>query len=240
MNRRRPPYTAHSYAGKRHVAGFTIVEMMIATLIFSVILLVITTGVLSFTNGYYKGINASTTQSLTQSASDAVSQAIQFEAGSVNLANEGAAAGYVCIGTKEFAYTLGDQLVVDGGGAQYLLYEFTPGASGCEPISSPATSTPGWSTGRELLGPHTRLAYFKVANTIAGSNLYSVSIRVAYGGGDLLCVPNAASGIKCSAPAPSSPGPALFIDNTLACRADTGSQFCAVSGLQTIVEKRIQ
>lgn len=50
--------------------GFTVVELMIATLVFSVILTVITMGVLSFRNRYYKAVNASTTQNTTRTVID--------------------------------------------------------------------------------------------------------------------------------------------------------------------------
>ena len=43
-------------------SGFTIVELMIATLVFAMVLLVITVGVMSFTRAYYRGINQSNTQ----------------------------------------------------------------------------------------------------------------------------------------------------------------------------------
>jgi len=58
-----------SSRSKRLQSGFTLVELMIATMVFSVILLVITYGVVRFTNSYYKGLNSSTTNSAGTRAS---------------------------------------------------------------------------------------------------------------------------------------------------------------------------
>jgi prepilin-type N-terminal cleavage/methylation domain-containing protein len=64
-------------------SGFTIVELMISTLVFSVILLVVTFGIVHFTNSYYRGINGSTTQDTARTIVDSVTQAIQFSSGTI-------------------------------------------------------------------------------------------------------------------------------------------------------------
>src|SRR4051812_8577751 len=64
-------------------SGFTIIELLIATVIFALVLLVITTGVLQFTRQYYKGVISSHTQSAARAIADDVTRALQFGVGSV-------------------------------------------------------------------------------------------------------------------------------------------------------------
>lgn len=58
--------------------GFTLVELMIATALFSSILLLITFGLLSIGQNYYKGKNSARTQDVARRVIDEISQAIQF------------------------------------------------------------------------------------------------------------------------------------------------------------------
>jgi prepilin-type N-terminal cleavage/methylation domain-containing protein len=58
--------------------GFTIIELLIATVIFSVILLVITGAIVQFGRIYYKGVVQSRTQERTRAITDSVVRNIQF------------------------------------------------------------------------------------------------------------------------------------------------------------------
>src|SRR6185369_9199416 len=104
-NTRRFHYTNTAAARQ---AGFTIVELMIATLVFSLVLIVITVGVLHFTNTYYKGVNNSATQTAAQNAIDTISQSIQFTM-SGSAGTDDAPAGVFCAGSRLFLYTAGKQ-----------------------------------------------------------------------------------------------------------------------------------
>lgn len=64
----------------RNSEGFTLVELMIATSIFSVILLLLTFGLLGIGQNYYKGRNSVRTQDTARRIMDEISQAIQFSA----------------------------------------------------------------------------------------------------------------------------------------------------------------
>src|SRR5262249_25193419 len=66
-------------------AGFTIVELMVATLVFSTILIVITYGVLSFTRAYYNGVTNSTTQDTARNIISTISQAVEFNGSGINV-----------------------------------------------------------------------------------------------------------------------------------------------------------
>lgn len=60
----------------KNTAGFTIVELMIATVVFSVILILITTGIIQIGKAYYKGIIGSRTQETARKITDEVGRSI--------------------------------------------------------------------------------------------------------------------------------------------------------------------
>jgi prepilin-type N-terminal cleavage/methylation domain-containing protein len=195
--------------------GFTIVELLVSSLIFSLILLVVTVGIIQISRVYYKGITESTTQNTARSIVDTVSQAIQFNGGAVSTTLSPAPGTWssFCVGSQQFSYRLGYQLVEgapSGNQTNKALLQ-TP-LAGCS--GNPAAAT----TGRELLGTKMRISKLTVAS--AGTNMYRVSIRIAYGDDDLLDNPTS---------------------TTASCKGATaGSQFCSISELTTTVVKRVQ
>lgn len=196
--------------------GFTIIELMIATLVFSVILTVITMGVMSFTSRYYKGSNASTTQNATQNIIDTISQAIQF--GTATIQPTATTNNYFCAGGYVFTYDKG----VFYTGSQTGLY-MAPMGSVCSSVTS---------GGRQLLGKNMRITNLAVSSLGAGSHLYKVTMSLAFGANDLLCSP--------SQPSSCTGGSMTFWPvSDIRCKTTTGSQFCATSTLTTTVEQRI-
>lgn len=205
--------------------GFTIVELLIATLVFSMVLLVITIGVLSFTKAYYKGITQSNTQNTARSVIENVTQAIQFSGNAVTspIGTNGSSAG-ICIGNQRYSYLPGFELVDGTPGTDqtnHALVLDTPGQ--CNGLNAQdLTKNPA---GTELLSPHMRVAKLSVTQ-VTGTALWKVDVRIVYGDDDLLFSPSG-----------NLAGPRAA-DAT--CRsAFSGSQFCATSELSTVVEKRI-
>lgn len=195
--------------------GFTIIELLISSLIFSLILLVVTIGIIQISRVYYKGITESTTQNTARSIVDTVSQAIQFNGGTVSttLSPGPGTWSSFCVGGQQFSYRLGYQLVEgtpSGNQTNKALLQ-TP-LAGCS--GNPVAAT----NGRELLGTKMRISKLTVSS--AGANMYKVSIRIVYGDDDLLNNPTAANA---------------------SCKGATaGSQFCSISELTTTVVKRVQ
>lgn len=62
---------------KSNQDGFTILELVIATSVFGVMLLLATTGMLEIGRAYYKGITASKTQAITRDIENDISNSIQ-------------------------------------------------------------------------------------------------------------------------------------------------------------------
>lgn len=163
---------------KSNNQGFTIVELLISTLIFSMILLLVTIGIIQITRVYYKGITEARTQNTARAAMDEITQGIQFSGGTVSATQ--ASKSSFCIGDQQYSYALGKQLGTQT--AKALWKTNTPGCSG-----NPAVAT----TGKEFLSDKMRLSNLTV--TPLGANLWKVSLTVAYGDDDLLNNPTSTS-----------------------------------------------
>lgn len=203
--------------------GFTIVEIMIATLVFSVVLVLITTGIIEFTRVYYGGVNQAQTQNVAKRIIENISQAIQFSGESVTDMKPGVGGWQgVCIGSNAYQYRLGQQLVDSGAGGDKVTQAFilTTGLTGC--ADATAGSASSLNGGRELLSPNMRVSNLEV-KSLSGS-LYSVTIEVAFGDDDLLHSMTGSDGAQAT---------------DVACNSSAGSQFCAVSKLSTTVEQRL-
>lgn len=197
--------------------GFTIVELLVATAVFGVILLVVTVAVLQFSRVYYKGVTEANTQDTARTVVDRISQAIQFNGGVVTTTPAGST-GSFCVGNQQYTYILGKQLVDTAPGTNQTYHALVArDLAGCISSSpTPPMNTPSTS-GRELLSPKMRLAKMQISTV--GTNMYKVTVRVVFGDDDLLNNPTAADA---------------------ACKGQAGSQFCAVSEITTTVTKRVE
>lgn len=216
--------------------GFTVIELMIATSVFAVILLVITVGIVEFNKEYYKGVISSSTQNATRQVVDQVSQAVQYNGGYITPLTAGnPMVKAFCVGsTKRFSMVLHHQIVSSSDHA--LVAENVPNcaATAAQDISTSSLSTT--TQAQELLGKGMRLVKFTI-NGASGSDLYTVTVRVAYGDDDLLCSPSLDD---CNSPSTAAAISAESSRDDLTCRIGVGSQFCAVSELSTTVAKRIE
>lgn len=203
--------------------GFTILELLVATIVFSVVLLLVTSGILQIARVYYKGVTEANTQSTARNIIDTVSQAIQFSGGNVTdtVAAPTPNTDYAfCVGDTQFSYRLGWQ-VEDGynpGVSQSWHGLVKNSIAGCTSSTAPQTLTNQAISGRDLIGKHMRLANLTVNNI--GPNQYKVQVRVVYGDDDLLNNPTSTNA---------------------SCKSEhAGTQFCASAELSTIVVKRVE
>ena len=211
--------------------GFTIVELMIATLVFSTVLTLITVGVLYFTNMYYKGANLTNAQRTVRLITDDISQAIQFSNSGVFWGHTADAQpiSVLCIGSRRYSYMPGRIVTSDGNpyvsgdtaGYHGLVADTV--SAGC---ASADTAVSGFeskalsgSQPLELLGNRFRLTDLEV--NPKSNHTYEIKVSVAYGDKDLL-----------------KNGATTGYD--VQCESTTGSQYCATAKLTTIVQKRLQ
>jgi prepilin-type N-terminal cleavage/methylation domain-containing protein len=202
--------------------GFTIIELLISTLVFGVVLLIITTAILQITRVYYKGITEAKTQNVARNVVDSIGQNIQFNGGKITPTPASTTPGSsyaFCVGNQQYSYTLGYQLADNNPTVAQTYHALVVrNLPGCDNSSAAQDMRVADITGRELVGRDMRIAKLEVSSL--SETLYKISVRIVFGDDDLLTNPNDANA-KC-----------------IAQRA--GTQFCASSELTTIVAKRIK
>lgn len=155
---------------KLNTRGFTIIELLIATVTFSVVLLIVTGAIIQFSKIYYRGVATSKTQEVARAIADEVSRAAQFTSESVKSDPTAPnPTGARCIGDKRFSYKLNTVL----SGAEKILIADTSSSSACtvDLALNPATD-------RELMGENMKLLAFDVSET---GGVITTLVTIGYG-----------------------------------------------------------
>lgn len=207
--------------------GFTIVEFMVATTVFSVVLIATTFAITAISRAYQRSINDSRTQAAARNVVDTVAQAVQYSGSDPAMPGSTPAnVSSYCFGNRQFIYTLGRQMGSDAGDTKSA---FLTRVSSCAtPPDIISAAAPSDAT--ELLSNNMRLSNFSVSEV--GGGLYKVSAKVVYGDNDVLCSPAVSN---CATPL--TPLQAQAPD--VLCLAGVSSRFCSVSDLTVTVQKRI-
>lgn len=190
--------------------GFTVIELLISTVVFSLVLLILTGAIIQFNRLYYKGVVDTKTQEATRSITDDITRNIQFSADATNVAqatippDPPSNDGYICAGGYVYKYFT--RQLVESGPALRKYKSDT--------CAAPTTTTePGNPNGTELLGANMFLQNI----TLAGTGPYTLTVQVGYGA---LAEHNAGNG-SC-----------LFA-------VRVGGQFCAYHDLTVSVVRRL-
>ncbi len=199
--------------------GFTVIELMIATSVFATVLVICTVALLQIGRTYYKGITTTRTQETAREIIEEVAQAVQYGSGQPEPLSAGSSLGY-CIGGKRYSYRLdwevSDTPDISQNQSRHALVADELTCSGLPP-QAVAPSPPAAPSGREQINTRMRLGRFDVQPIGPTGNLYKITVRVVSGDNDL-----------------------LTSDHLHCASQRTGGQFCAVSELSTVVEKRVK
>jgi prepilin-type N-terminal cleavage/methylation domain-containing protein len=219
----------------RNSEGFTIIELMIALSILSVILVMSTVIMIRINHIYTKGVTMANLQNTSRNLVSDISSALQFTGDSpacyapgcndpANLSNEARA---YCIGSTRFTYVKDASLGTDGFDGSvtpHVLWKDTMlNSNTCKPLDLTVSGTPTdtltdtTDPGYEMVPEHVRVVRFDINQTAPDSGIFNVTLWTAYGDDDLI---------------KTSP--------SLTCDSDKGSEFCALSKVSTTVVKRIQ
>lgn len=216
--------------------GFTIVELMIATIVFSMVLLVCSFAIMHVGRMYYKGVIMSRTQDVSRKVVDDVVEAIQYggindklPGGPINLGDgPGFEARSYCIGNARYSFTnersLGDK---DYQSKHVLWRDYVVPNTACNVVD--ISNEPADETGsnlindKELLSSNMRLPKFNITrDNITG--IWTVEVTVSYGE------------LEDFEPADPDNG----IEEYSVCKGtNAGGQFCAVSTYSTTVKSRL-
>lgn len=233
MKQRRP----------QHQAGFTLVELLIATTVFSVILMAAAAALVQVGRMYYKGVVTTQVQNVARTVIDDVSRTIQFGDGSYEKIPAEASPPtaqppiqVICVGNTRYTYVVGMQVnnkIPSGiyNSAEYpnqirhALWQDEIGSQQCGteiPQLQKENPYEGYTTslkGKELLGNGMRLGTFDVLPLGGDGDVFTVSVTVIYGDDDLL--DTATNPPKCKS-------------------SVVGGQWCAISALNSVVYSRSQ
>lgn len=200
--------------------GFTIVELMIATAAFSIILLLATGSIMEIGKLYYKALTQSKTQETARNISEEVTRSIQFSKFSKEVPDP--TRNQFCIGDTRYTYEFNQK--IDPADTSRI------GIKASRISSADSCATPG-APGKELLGKNMQLLDF-VVEPVANSSgkVYEIHLRIAYADNDLLTAYDNNGNLV--------PGANT---KTALCKSNVaGSNFCAVSHLDNFVKKRLQ
>ena len=216
---------------KNNQHGFTIIELAIATTVFSVLLLLSLGAIAQIGKMYYKGVTTAQTQDVSRAVSNEIIQSIQLNAGTVsNTVTPPPGPGGTdsfCVGDTLYSYVIDRPMILNSSTTQHVLWAET--LANCASVPhGPLTLTqavPSVGTGgRELLSSNMRLSKLVVTQVgPASAQLYQVEIGIVYGDDDVLNpndIPPDHKHTKCTGNFASA-------------------QFCAVVNLDTTVKKRI-
>lgn len=220
--------------------GFTLIELMVATSAFSVILIVCLAALLAIGRMYYKGSTEARVQEVVRSTVDNVTQAAQFSGAEIVSVPAPGTTGLwaYCVGVTKYSYYRGMQLNPDLASPtstqsnQGLVVSYDPDR--CYDSSGNFNPSPDTNP-QELLGEDMHLVDFYISET---DGLVDVRLKVAYGGD--ASIPNDIEGIFDYNDANGNnirePGEELMRCKTNA----PGSEFCAFSQLSSKVFRKIQ
>ena len=154
--------------------GFTLLELLISTTVFSVILLLCTFGLVQVGRHYYRGATITRTQNVARSVMSTLTQSIQFSGSDFEGTPPVPPVQPVqpvtfCIGSLGYTYKLNTQVDNNGG---YALK-----------TSKCINGTPDPTKQTELLGKGMSLRTFTIEKS---GDYYTITLLIAYADPDLL------------------------------------------------------
>lgn len=185
--------------------GFTLIELMVSTIVFSLVLMAVTVALVQISRLYYRGVTQARTQEIMRNVSDEISQSIQFSAQDVTppnypvgstpgpdiaSSNRGADSDqfYFCVGPKRYSFAV-DRMVSKEAIANTNKYSPhglwvdvpTTGCANSAVAPGPANLSVVQPTtvGRELLQQNMRIT--KLELIPISDELWTLNLAIAYG-----------------------------------------------------------
>lgn len=206
---------------KAHDSGFTIVELLIATTILTVVLASASFVLVQVGRLYYKGNITANTQQATRNIIDSISRPLQLQGAGTPVDGSGPGGSTVkCIGLQRFTYQMASQVGDGPGRAPHAIIRDTLESPGQCTVNVPNLLDPNSvpSDGESMLSEGMRL--FKL-DVVQVDGIYNVSVHAGYG---------ELAGFSVDA--------SSDVDGCL--NQAASSQFCAYVGYDTSVNARIR
>lgn len=210
--------------------GFTVVELLIATAVFSTVLLIAASGIVHIGRLFQRGITSSLTQEVSRTTMDFIKNDFELSGGYFRQLPAFAGNEGFCIGSRLYSYKVGVMTGSDGTGRAMVVRDYP--SCDVSPVVHPDDLATGFgydpvtatdidvsNSMREFLGPNMRLNSFSVTPTPALSPKptgLTISIDVISG------------------------DPALSTGVGGLCVGGPGSEYCSNSPLLTYAVRRLR
>lgn len=169
----------------KNSSGFTITELLLATAVFSTVIIVALAAFLGIGRLFYKGVNMTQNQQTARNILDLVVSDIQSASTPIVVKDSSESRKYICIGSARYIYKIYNPVNLsdhDDTAKFGLLRDSVPGNSGCaDPYDGTNKFPPNSPT--ELLANGMRLNAFSVTPDGCQS-LCTASIDLATGDDD--------------------------------------------------------
>lgn len=173
-NRQLSQKAAKSHVPGDQSRGFTILELLIATAVFSVVLLVFLVAFLRVGELFYKGVSMTRTQETARNVLQDISDDILFYRDSPT---PGVTGNYFCIGSHRYTFYSGVQV---GSPSRAGIYR--EDVTGCPPlINAPNAQDVNTATADQLLDPGMQI---NKLTTVCNSGRCTIDIHVVFYGDD--------------------------------------------------------
>lgn len=206
----------------RETKGFTIVELLIATTVLTVVLVGASFVLVQVGRLYYKGTITAKTQSAGRNIVDSISRPIQLRGGEPVFGG-GPVAGtnVICVGNQRFTYQTSAQVGTGAGKLPHAVWRDTIQSQGeCLTTAPNITNANIASAGESMLSDGMRLFDLDVNEGAPG--IYTISVRIGYGELDTFSVDP-------------------ITNQQDGCLGQiSGGQFCAFAAYETTVNARIR
>ncbi len=157
--------------------GFTIVEFMIATVVFVVVLLMCMTAIIQIGQQYYKGTITNRVQITSRTIIDDITQTIQFGVQATPTIISGPIT-VICIGQVRYSFLTTQSLGTATNQSPHVFWKDRSSLGNCDTNVPDLSSNTPSANGQELLGVDMRLVALNVTSV---GPVYSVKLTVAYG-----------------------------------------------------------
>ncbi|MBI4034603.1 type II secretion system protein [Candidatus Saccharibacteria bacterium] len=209
--------------------GFTTVELIIASLVFSIVALVALSGFIEIGRLFYKGATQSANQATARLISNALRGDIASTAvisGPKSVQAGGGVIKYYCVGNSRYTFILGQAVDLsnhDQNTKFGLLNDKLPGSSACANPFDPPSAVAIQDDAAELLGDKMRLNALCISpnSAVSYGNLYDVRVNLASGDDQYLSLSDDASPSSCESVQQATCAAKLSV-----------SQYCANSELE--------
>lgn len=223
----------------RKQSGFTIIELLVAMVAFSSMILIVGLTTLQLGRMYYKGVSTINTQEATRTVVASVGEQLQFATGIVtqqpaDLIRGTARIKSYCIGDVRFTYVINRRLdsSLSAPGfsdadktMRHVLWQDRKTTTECTPVDLASQTL---ANGKDLVGEDMRLKEFSIRENVVPvlpggrSDIAKIDVNIIYGVNELINFTDA-------------PG----TENPEGCKTgDVTAQWCAQSNLTTNVFRR--